>query len=320
MTVHATATATALRSLSKFWSVGMVLMNQHCPENLRTDEPNLERDIHALAEEFGHRCIVTDRFAVSVNTPLRERAVALAEKLNLRTQTHLNEQLREKNFVEQTLYPHYKTYTNVYHADGLLTPNSIMAHCIHMSDAEFDQLAAAGSVIAHCPTSNSLLGSGIMPLDKIIERKIPYAICTDVGASPTTSILNEMAQFLKVHSGRSEHATPAEALYRSTLAAAQILNLSDELGTFAPGRPASFIEVHSNSKSTSPDDAICIDLLEINDTESPDFSSLASGTLDCGPDLDQITQANQQSAARLDQKVRRVTLSGRTIWTSPHPD
>ena len=63
-----------------------------------------------------------------------------------------------------------------------------------------------------------------MPLDKIIERKIPYAICTDVGASTTTSILNEMAQFLKVHSGRSNHATPTEALYRSTLAPLQILN------------------------------------------------------------------------------------------------
>jgi guanine deaminase len=320
MTVHAPATATALRTLSKYWSVGMVLMNMNCPENLRTDEPNLERDIQSLAAEFGQRCIITDRFAVSVNTPLRKRAVALAEKLGLRTQTHLNEQLREKNFVEQTLYPQYKTYTNVYQTDGLLKHNSIMAHCIHMTDTEFDQLATAGAVIAHCPTSNSLLGSGIMPLDKVIERKIPYAICTDVGASPTTSILNEMAQFLKVHSGRSTHATPTQALYRSTLAPAQILNLSDEFGTFAPGRPTNFIEVHSNSKSTTPDNAIRIDLLEINDTESPDFSSLATGGLDCGPDLDQITQTNQQSAARLDQKVRRVTLSGRTIWTSLRAD
>ncbi len=197
----------------------------------------------------------TDRFAVSVNTPLRERAVALAEKLNLRTQTHLNEQLREKRFVEETLYPqadktsHRTIYTN---KTASLNPNSIMAHCIHMSDKEFDQLAAAHAMIAHCPTSNSLLGSGIMPLDRVIERKIPYAICTDVGASSTTSILSEMAQFLKVHAGRSKHATPQEALYRTTLAAAQLLSLSDQLGTFSPGRPASFIEVQTSKPPQPP--------------------------------------------------------------------
>jgi cytosine/adenosine deaminase-related metal-dependent hydrolase len=64
---------------------------------------------------------------------------------------------------------------------------------------------------------------------------IPYAICTDVGASPTTSILAEMAQFLKVHAGRSDYATPQEALFRTTLAPAQLLELSDRLGRLEPG-------------------------------------------------------------------------------------
>jgi guanine deaminase len=292
----------------------MVLMNMNCPENLRTDEANLERDIESLAADFGRRSIVTDRFAVSVDSPLRRRAVALAEKLGLRLQTHLNEQLREKRLVEQTLYPQADSYTDVYRRDGLLRPGAIMAHCIHMSEAEFDQLAAARAMIAHCPTSNSLLGSGIMPLDRVIERNIPYAICTDVGASPTTSILNEMAQFLKVHAGRSKHATPSEALYRTTLAAAQLLGVADRLGTFAPGRPASFIEVRSSSIATTADQAILHGLLEMPHPALPESPALATGTLEAGPQLDAIAQDSHQTAARLDRKIRRVTLAGRTAW------
>jgi guanine deaminase len=241
MTPSGLATEIALTILPESWSVGMVLMNQNCPENLRTDEPNLAKDIKRLANKFGRRLIVTDRFAVAVNSPLRRRAVGLAAEFGLRTQTHLNEQVAEKELVEKTLYPHAASYTDVYLQDGLLAHDCIAAHCIQMSYDEWEMLRDSGSVIAHCPTSNELLGSGVMPLDEVLNRRIPYAIATDVGASPTVSILAEMKRFLKVHAGRCERATAAEALYRSTRAPAEMLGLP--FGTFEPGQPMSFIEV-----------------------------------------------------------------------------
>jgi guanine deaminase len=320
MTVHTAAAARALRDLPATWSVGLVLMNMNCPAYLRTDEVNLERDVESLAREFGRRMIVTDRFAVAVDSPLRRRAVALAEKFGLRMQTHLNEQPREKALVEQTLYPDAASYTDVYARDGLLQRDAIMAHCVHMRDAEFDQLSAAGAVVAHCPTSNSLLGSGIMPLDRVIERRIPYAICTDVGASPTTSILCEMAQFLKVHAGRSEHATPSEAVVRTTIAAAEIMGLADQLGTFAPGRPASLIEVACDVETLggkTADQVILTALLEMHASGAAaraEFEALAKGGLETGAELDWITDDVNETAARLDRKVNRVTLDGRTAW------
>src|SRR5262249_5256059 len=82
MTVHAPATATALNMLHEFWHVGLVLMNMNCAEYLRTDEPNVERDIENLSAEFGRRMVVTDRFAVAVNSPLRRRATSMARRLN----------------------------------------------------------------------------------------------------------------------------------------------------------------------------------------------------------------------------------------------
>src|SRR5205814_9889089 len=82
MTVHTRATELALEILPPTWQVGLVLMNQE-PAYLRTDEANLERDIRHLAERFGRRFIVTDRFAIAVDSQLRQTAARLAKELGL---------------------------------------------------------------------------------------------------------------------------------------------------------------------------------------------------------------------------------------------
>jgi guanine deaminase len=258
MTASAAATEIALEILPPTWSVGLVLMNQNCPEDLRTDEVNLDADVARIAGRFGRRLIVTDRFAVATGAPLRRAACRLAGRFNLRTQTHLNEQTSEKNLVETELYPEASSYADVYRRDGLLDHQCILAHCIHMKPEEWQILVSKGSAIAHCPTSNLMLGSGLMQLDRVLDLKIPYAIATDVAASPTVSMLAEMRRFLTVHSGQSARATPSEALWRATLAPAQILGLEGALGRLEPGRPASFIEVEAAApaQDASTDDVI----------------------------------------------------------------
>jgi guanine deaminase len=233
--------------------------------------------------------IATDRFAVAVDTPLRRRGAAIAGRLGLRTQTHLNEQPGEKRLVETELYPNAGSYTDVYLKDGLLDHRCILAHCIHMRPDEWQLVRDTGSVVAHCPTSNLLLGSGVMPLDEVIGRGVPYAVATDVGASPTVSLLAEMARFLAVHAGRSSRATPAEALYRATLAPAEILGLDAKLGRLERGRPMSFIEVAGDALAAAATADEAIRALLPADLDAP-----ASA-------------------------VRRVTLNGRQAWVPP-PD
>lgn len=266
------ATEAALSVLPATWSAGMVLMNQNCPPDLRTDEGTVEADHERLAARFGNRVIVTDRFAVAVTSPLRRRASDLARRLGLRTQTHLNEQVGEKAFVETKLYPNAASYADVYLGDGLLDHRCILAHCIQMRPDEWVIARDTGSVVAHCPTSNLLLGSGVMPLDEVLDRGIPYAIATDVGASPTVSMLAEMARFLAVHVGRSTRATPTEALYRATLAPAEVLGLEAAVGRLEAGRPMSFIEVapvRSFGERTTADEAIRSLLPEDLDSPAP---------------------------------------------------
>jgi guanine deaminase len=276
MTPSAMATEIALSLLPQSWSVGLVLMNQNCPTDLRTEEGALDADIERLAKRFGRRLIVTDRFAVAVNSPLRKRSVKLAERFGLRTQTHLNEQVAEKAFVEETLYPDAASYTDVYLRDGLLDHQCIAAHCVQMRPEEWRILADTGTAIAHCPTSNFHLGSGRMCLKHVIEHKIPYAIATDVGASPTVSMLAEMGRFLAVQ----QDATPAEALFRATLAPAVILGLDHEFGRLKIGSPMSFIEV--DATGLTADEAI---------------RSMIPADLD-----------------RPKPAVRRLTIKGRTVF------
>jgi guanine deaminase len=323
MTVHPIATRIALEMLPPTWSVGLVLMNIHCPPQLRTDEATLEPDLQELAGDFGRRIIVTDRFAVAVDSRLRRRAVALAERLGLRMQTHLNEQLAEKRFVEQTLYPDAESYTHVYERDGLLDRQPILAHCVRMSDGEFERLGAhRGLAIAHCPTSNTLLGSGVMPLDQVLQRRLDYAIATDVGASPSTSLLCEMAQFLKVHDATSHRATPSESLNRTTLAAARILELDQEFGSLELGKAMTFIQIDAHMSqlhALSADQVIRSQLLEMGQwSATPEYSgamrTLREQGLDSGPELHLLECDIHQTVARLDKKVRRVVHYGRTIW------
>ncbi len=333
MTVHTAATRAALEQLDPAWSVGLVLMERYCPEYLRTDDPALEHDVAALARDFGHRVIVTDRFAGAVDTPLRKRGVALAKQFNLRMQTHLNEQQAEKAWTE-SLYPDAASYTDVYRRDGLLDRAAILAHCIQMTQDEWDLLAlatgpgATGASIAHCPVSNTWLGSGVMPLDEVVARRIPYALCTDVGASPTTSLLCEMVQFLRVHAGRSTRATPSEALYATTLAPARILGLADHMGSFDVGKDFSFIEVQSSATPTtfaSADDAILRGLLEVDPADLRRYEPgaelgahvdrlIATG-LPVGDESARLTSEISQTAARVDNKVVRTVLAGREVWS-----
>lgn len=269
MTSSPAATRIALEILPKSWRVGLVLMDQLCPDNLKIDLDTATRAMRDLAQDFGQRLIITDRFAVACSSPLRKAAVQIAHEFGLGTQTHLSEQPGELATIKR-LYPRAKDYTDVYDQDGLLTVpgHALLAHCIHLSDREWARLAETQSLIAHCPVSNTLLGSGTMPLDKVYEYNLDYALCTDVGASPTPSLFHEMGHFLGVHAGRSKHATATTAFYRTTAAARRVgqINIGDlQLGSkFAavsvPGLPAVDSSNHSAllpaSAARSADDII----------------------------------------------------------------
>lgn len=251
MTAHPAAARIALEMLPPTWRLGLVLMDQNCPEGLHIDVPAATRALDGLARDFGQRLVVTDRFAVACSSPLRKAGVEIARKYSLETQTHLAEQPGELAAVK-LLYPWAKHYTHVYERDGLLGPGALLAHCIHMREDEWETLARHRSRVAHCPVSNTLLRSGVMPLDEVYAHGLDYALCTDVGASPTTSLLCEMTHFVGTHT--SARATPATALWRTTVGAARVGKLFP--GSLTKGHPFAATEIRAAAPLPSTADEV----------------------------------------------------------------
>lgn len=102
---------------------------------------------------------------------------------NLFLQTHLAETKAECARVRE-LFPEDPHYTGVYDRFGLLTPRTLLAHGIHLSDEEWSLIASRGSVVVHCPGANTFLESGLFNLRAAREHGVRVALGSDVAAGP----------------------------------------------------------------------------------------------------------------------------------------
>lgn len=198
------------------------------------------------------RYAVTPRFSLSASTALLEACAAVLRDVDGALFTsHINENVAEIAEV-LGLFPGCPDYTATYHGCGLLGPGSVLAHNVHPGDAELDLLAASGAAVAHCPSSNSALGSGLFPLRRHVERGVPVALGTDVGAGPGFSLLREglQAYFVQALLGADGlPLTAAHLLYLATRAGAEAL-LLDEVGDLSVGRGFDAVWVRPPDGST----------------------------------------------------------------------
>jgi guanine deaminase len=104
--------------------------------------------------------IVTPRFAISCSSELMTGLGQLAAEMHLPIQSHIGENFSEIDFTS-SLHPESAHYTDVYHSRGLLGPRTIMAHAVHLTDAEVAVFARSGAGVSHCPRSNLTLCSGL---------------------------------------------------------------------------------------------------------------------------------------------------------------
>ena len=166
--------------------------------------------------------------------------------------SHINENGAEIDTV-RGLFPDHAHYTDTYHRGGLLTPRSVLAHNVHPDDAELDLLAGTGTAVAHCPTSNSALGSGLFPLRRHVERGVRVALGTDVGAGTSFSLLREGLQAYFVQSLLGADGlplTPAHLLYLATRAGAEALDLGEQVGDLSVGMQFDAVWVRPDAGST----------------------------------------------------------------------
>ena len=221
---------------------GKILMDRHAPPALCDDVDQAERECAALIERWhGHERLayaVTVRFAPT-STP---EQLAMAGRLCMNhpgvyMQTHLAENKAEVEWVRQ-LFPQARSYLDVYARNHLLNERSVFAHGIWLDEADRAALAAAGAQIAHSPSSNLFLGSGLFDWRANLDAGVAVSLASDVGGGTSLSMLRTMADAYKVQAMRGERLTAWVALHAATRGAAHALRLGGEIGSLEAGAAA----------------------------------------------------------------------------------
>jgi len=218
---------------------GKVLMDRHAPDGLRDDVDQAARDCVDLIDCWHGKdrlaYAVTVRFA-PCSTP---EQLAMAGRLctsfpGVYMQTHLAESRDEVAWVRE-LFPEARSYLDVYDRAGLLNARGVFAHGIWLDDDDRAALRDAGAQIAHSPSSNLFLGSGLFDWRAAEAAAVPVSVATDVGGGTSLSMLRTLADAYKVQAMAGERLTAWKALHASTLGAAQALGLSREIGSLSVG-------------------------------------------------------------------------------------
>jgi guanine deaminase len=226
---------------------GKCLMDRHAPDALRDTALRGYEESKALIDRWHGRAragyAITPRFAPSSTPEQMEVAGALwKERPGTWLQSHVAENLREVAWTRE-LFPDRRDYLDVYEHFGQLGPRAIYGHGIHLTEREIARLHETGTALAHCPTSNMFLGSGLLDLRNARDprRPVHVGLGTDVGAGTSLSMLKTLGAAYATAQLKGKSLSAPEAFYLATRGAARALYLDDRIGSLAPGMEADLV-------------------------------------------------------------------------------
>jgi len=234
---------------------GVVVSDRSLPESLLTTPAQAKADMEELIATYHNdgrlRYAVTPRFSLSASEAILDVCQEVFEQHpGVLFTSHVNENPEEVDVV-RNLFPRHSSYTHTYEAFGLVTNRSVLAHNVHPIDTELTQLALNGASIAHCPTSNSSLGSGLFPMTAHLEAGVHVALGCDVGAGTGLSLFKEglQAYFQQQLHPQGYPLTPTHLLYLATRAGALALGL-DHVGYLDVGMAFDALNIVPQHAST----------------------------------------------------------------------
>ncbi|MCP3962221.1 MAG: 8-oxoguanine deaminase [bacterium] len=173
----------------------------------------------------------------STSKQLMTDSAELARRLGLRLHTHLAETIEEEAYCRDA----HGCRPVEYLADlGWLAGDVWCAHCVHLTGDDLRRFAAAGTGVAHCPTSNLRLGAGVAPVREMLDAGVRVGLGVDGSASNERGDLSfEVKQALLVARGLGGAGamTARQALRLATRGGAEVLG-RDDLGSIEPGKCA----------------------------------------------------------------------------------
>ncbi len=184
--------------------VGKVNMNRNSPKLLCEDSKKSIEDTRSWLKASENKYqnispIITPRFLPSCTDDLLKVLSAICRKNELPLQTHLSESLSEIAWVKE-LSPGAVGYADAYHQLDLFGNGipTVMAHCVYLTEDEINLVKQNEVFVAHCPTSNTNLSSGIAPIRTYLDRELKLGLGTDVAGGNTLSMFKIMVEAIKV--------------------------------------------------------------------------------------------------------------------------
>jgi 5-methylthioadenosine/S-adenosylhomocysteine deaminase len=242
-------------------TVGKCMMDkgEDIPPSLaeRTQE-SISESLELIDEWHGKadariRCCFAPRFAVSCTRELLAEVAQLARERDVMIHTHASENMAECEMVENETGLRNIAYLDLLGVSGR---HVVLAHCVHVSDREFETLHRTQTNVSHCPSSNLKLGSGIAPVTAMLERGISVSLGAD--GAPCNNRLDMFTEMRtatllqKVLHG--PEVLPADrALRMATIDGAGALGLADEIGSIEVGKRADVIVVDLNRLHAAPE-------------------------------------------------------------------
>jgi 5-methylthioadenosine/S-adenosylhomocysteine deaminase len=227
------------------------------PSAYASDAADYLRKGLALRDRYADEPLVS--FTLAPHAPYTvsdanfRRIATLAAELDVPVHVHLHETRDE---IERSRAEHGVRPVERLRRLGLLAPNLIAVHCVHLEADEIRLLAHHGCSVAHCPSSNLKLASGFAPVAALMKEKINVALGTDGAASNNRlDLFQEMrtAALLAKAVAGDARAMPAHAALRAaTLNGAQALGLDNRIGSIAPGKAADLVAVDMRAAELAP--------------------------------------------------------------------
>ena len=248
---------------------GLVVSDRLLRDDLLTTPQRAYDDGLALVRRWHgvgrNRYSVTPRFSLSCTDALLESCGSLlADVPGSWFTSHVNENGVEIATVAELFDG--CSYLGTYDRHGLLGRRSVLAHNVHPTDAELDMLSHRDASVAHCPTSNAALGSGLFPLKRHLLSGVRVALGSDVGAGSGFCLFKEglQAYFVQQLLGRDGvHLTSSHLLHLATSAGAEAVGLGGEVGDLSVGKRFDAVWLR-------PDPGTCLDVALRNATGPED--------------------------------------------------
>ena len=198
------------------------------------------------------RCCFAPRFAISCTHELLSEVSQLARQQGVMIHTHASENKSECEIVERETGKRNVAYLD---SPGISGAHVMLAHCVHLATEEMEILARTKTNVAHCPSSNLKLGSGLARVAEMLARKIPVSLGADGAAcNNRLDMFTEMrtAALLQKLAHGPEVLPAARVLRMATIDGARALGLDREIGSIEVGKRADVIVVDLDRIHSSP--------------------------------------------------------------------